>query len=318
MTVAGRVRPAHRGMGLDKSEQELNETTGVAASCGQYAENAAIAKGMNWIGAQFNFESAKSTFYNFYGIERLGRLSGQRFIGKYDWYREGCENLVAMQEIGGAIGRCDRRTRRRRDRRHARHHDLVRAPVPLEGPHAGAGQQVRLGRLPEHGQWARSWKCRTGARNGRGELEPQAQRHPAHRRVLQQANSSTACRCRGRCTTRAGATSRTIGAARTGKEKILEEVGATAPVAGAVHERPRADLAAARADRAQEEILKNYVEEGGFILAEACCGDKEFNESFKALMHDSSPTIGSARWPRNTPSGRCFPGSPREISRRSK
>ena len=31
------------------------------------------------------------TFYNVYGIERVGRLSGQRFIGDHDWYREGCE-----------------------------------------------------------------------------------------------------------------------------------------------------------------------------------------------------------------------------------
>ena len=57
---------------------------------------------MNWIGSQFNFESPKSSFYNVYGIERLGRLSGQRFIDKYDWYREGCERLVRLQQIGGS------------------------------------------------------------------------------------------------------------------------------------------------------------------------------------------------------------------------
>ena len=35
---------------------------------------------MFWVGRNFNFMEGKSYFYNFYGIERLGRLSGQRFI----------------------------------------------------------------------------------------------------------------------------------------------------------------------------------------------------------------------------------------------
>ena len=37
------------------------------------------------------------TFYNVYGIERVGRLSGQRFIGDHDWYREGCELLTGVK-----------------------------------------------------------------------------------------------------------------------------------------------------------------------------------------------------------------------------
>jgi hypothetical protein len=35
---------------------------------------------------------------------------------------------------------------------------------------------------------------------------------------------------------------------------------------------------------AQEEILKTYIEEGGFLVAEACCGDTVFAKSFKELM----------------------------------
>jgi hypothetical protein len=76
---------------------------------------------------------------------------------------------------------------------------------------------------------------------------------------------------------------------KTGKEKILEEVGTLlqspllyinghGPLGG------RAGLTAA-----QKEIVKTYLEEGGFILAEACCGDKEFNASFKELMKELFP-----------------------------
>ena len=34
----------------------------------------------------------------------------------------------------------------------------------------------------------------------------------------------------------------------------------------------------------QEKMLQKYVEEGGFLFAEACCGDREFAASFRELM----------------------------------
>src|SRR5262249_15331589 len=40
---------------------------------------------------------------------------------------------------------------------------------------------------------------------------------------------------------------------------------------------------------AQKEILLKYIEEGGFILAEACCGDAEFAKGFKELMDELFP-----------------------------
>ena len=36
--------------------------------------------------------------YYLYGLERVGRLTGRRFIGKHDWYREGAEYLVSLQD----------------------------------------------------------------------------------------------------------------------------------------------------------------------------------------------------------------------------
>src|SRR5262249_15272449 len=103
MSVAGVCGLLIAAMGLDQSEQQLDPASGIAAKCGIYSENTALAKGMNWVGANFNFESPKSTFYNIYGIERLGRLSGQRFIGRYDWYRQGCEKLISLQQDDGSI-----------------------------------------------------------------------------------------------------------------------------------------------------------------------------------------------------------------------
>src|SRR5262249_26740809 len=43
------------------------------------------------------------------------------------------------------------------------------------------------------------------------------------------------------------------------------------------HEAPRfTDL--------EERLIKTYVEQGGFLLAEACCGRKEFDTGFRELM----------------------------------
>jgi hypothetical protein len=39
----------------------------------------------------------------------------------------------------------------------------------------------------------------------------------------------------------------------------------------------------------QKEVLKKYLEEGGFLFAEACCGSKAFAEGFRKLMAELFP-----------------------------
>ena len=40
-------------------------------------------------------------YYYLYGVERVGILSGQRYFGHHDWYREGAAELVRRQQPGG-------------------------------------------------------------------------------------------------------------------------------------------------------------------------------------------------------------------------
>lgn len=40
---------------------------------------------------------SRSNFYFLYGLERAARLSGQRFFGEHDWYREGAQFLIRSQ-----------------------------------------------------------------------------------------------------------------------------------------------------------------------------------------------------------------------------
>ncbi len=58
-----------------------------------------IQRGLDWLGANFkvrnnpNYPSNYHLYY-MYALERVGRLTGQRYIGEHDWYREGAEYLV--------------------------------------------------------------------------------------------------------------------------------------------------------------------------------------------------------------------------------
>jgi len=53
---------------------------------------------LDWLARNFsvvrNPGYADWFLYYMYALERVGRLTGQRFIGEHDWYREGCEAIV--------------------------------------------------------------------------------------------------------------------------------------------------------------------------------------------------------------------------------
>ncbi|MCC9602202.1 DUF4159 domain-containing protein [Stieleria sp. JC731] len=62
-----------------------------------------IQKGLEWLARRFIVEDnpnghASTYFYYLYAIERTGRLSGRRFFGGHDWYREGAEKLISIQD----------------------------------------------------------------------------------------------------------------------------------------------------------------------------------------------------------------------------
>ncbi|MBX9583583.1 MAG: DUF4159 domain-containing protein [Gemmataceae bacterium] len=272
MTVAGVCGLLIAGMGLDEGGQGLDPATGVAANCGRYDENGPVARGMNWIGANFNFEQGKSVFYNVYGIERLGRLSGRRFIGTHDWYREGCEYVVRAQDPQtGAISKA----------RGIEGSDIIqtafgllflskgRTPVLVskfawgEFRDAGGGTFTEVG---GPGDGVVNWNRKhNDARHltefaGRELFKgvPLAwQAYDARKLVLDT------------------------------DDRIADEVGVLlqSPVVY-LNGHGRIPFVGRRGDllNTQEKILQRYVDEGGFLLAEACCGDGEFAASFRELM----------------------------------
>jgi hypothetical protein len=89
--------------------------------CGNEPGDDEIARGIDWLGRNFTVrnnpgddgQAQRWLLYYLYAMERVGRMSGQRFFyGKpqmnpntgefatprYDWYREGCEVLLGQQD----------------------------------------------------------------------------------------------------------------------------------------------------------------------------------------------------------------------------
>ncbi len=62
-----------------------------------------VEAGLQWMAAHFSTEAnpqagGRSYYYYMYALERAGRLTGRRFVGNHDWYREGAESLIAKQD----------------------------------------------------------------------------------------------------------------------------------------------------------------------------------------------------------------------------
>jgi hypothetical protein len=270
-------------MGLNESPQKLNDRTGIAERCGEYLAldkggrevslNDVLRKGMNWIGNNFSFDKApeaKSTYYNVYGIERVGRLSGQRFIGKFDWYREGCEWLVAEQKKTDGSWQQNGGVDVDQVNVIATSFALLflskgRTPI-LISKLAHGDHVIRNGILEEKGEragivgWNRkhndarhmtefaSRELFKGLPLGWQVYDPRRKPFPNQQAVLEEVGVLV-------------------------QSPILYLNGHTAP----------------QLTGEQEQLFKKYVEEGGFVIAEACCGSREFAAGFRALMKKLFP-----------------------------
>lgn len=73
--------------------------------CQLSAPNQVMQNGRKWLADNFSVASNPGLgtfqFYYLYGLERAGRMSGVRFFGRHDWYREGATMFVENQKSGG-------------------------------------------------------------------------------------------------------------------------------------------------------------------------------------------------------------------------
>lgn len=93
----------------DKVHPTDAKVVGETVHCCNRGETEAdrLSDAMGWLAKNFRITGNPGpypkqwTLYYLYGLERVGRLSAQRFIGRHDWYREGADYLV-NDEIAGA------------------------------------------------------------------------------------------------------------------------------------------------------------------------------------------------------------------------
>jgi hypothetical protein len=246
--------------GLLMAAAELNDRRekprkdGTFSNCGQYAENPHVQRAITWVGRHFNIPNTPHIYYNLYGIERAGRLSGERFFGSVDWYREGCKYLTRpgrQLDDGSWFDSLER-------------YPVVCTSFALlflaKGRTPILMTKLVHGPLPNRG---------TDWNNDRNDLH----------HLVNFASKELFKRL-----------PRPLGwqifdgmRPRVRNEQDLNNlVGELLPspiVYFNGHQAPRFT------DR-EKEILKKYVENGGFILAEACCGQKAFDRGVRALLKE--------------------------------
>lgn len=76
---------------------------GTPICCDKKEADQSIERAVRWMTNHFSVGSNPGVnswlLYYLYGLERAGRLSGTRFFGKHDWYREGAAFLVKRQSV---------------------------------------------------------------------------------------------------------------------------------------------------------------------------------------------------------------------------
>ncbi len=264
MTIAGLC-------GLYIAGSEL----GRGNKCGEYPDDRHIAKALEWLNgnpakkipSKFTYELESRTYYHLYGLERAGRLSGMRFFGEHDWYREGCELLVKKQDANGSWPKGSAHDR---------------------WPHVNTAFALLFlskGRTPVvisklvHGNWPRR-EDDTDWNNDRNDLRHLTESLPKTENPLfgkrpvawQTYDIMRALYARGN---QPGVKDEDAVVADMRQAPILYITG---------HETPLRRLQ----DR-ENALIKRFVDNGGFLFAEACCGDKDFDAGIKEWVKENWP-----------------------------
>lgn len=82
---------------------------GVAPRCGEYRLNRPLANGIRWLSNEFSprenpRRGGAWKYYWLYAAERAGILTGRRYFGQHDWYRDGSAELIRRQNVDGSWG----------------------------------------------------------------------------------------------------------------------------------------------------------------------------------------------------------------------
>jgi hypothetical protein len=217
--------------------------------CGEQETNGALDRALAWMGRKFSIENnpglenAGHTWqlYYLYGVERAGRLTNQRFLGKHDWYRAGADALVRMQINPGA-GEW-------RGSGHAENDPNIATSFALLFLSKGR-RPILISKL-KHAPLDDWNHHRTDLGNLTSYVEQQWKRD---------------------------LTWQVVDVAQATADDLLQS-----PVVF-LSGKMSADLS-----DEQVQKLREYIDRGGFLFAEGCCGGVDFDRGFRLLMKRMFP-----------------------------
>ena len=210
-----------------------------------------IDRGLQWMGRNFSVNrnpvaggpiqaSRAWLLYYLYGLERVGRTTGHRFIGGHDWYREGAATLVASQN-------------------------------KLQGSWKGSGAMQNN---PSIGTalcllfLSKGQRPVLIAKGLRGEQEDGNQHRSDVGNLTHYVEGLW-------------------GRDMTWQLIDLETAGSTDLLQSPVLFLSGSNSLQLNED--QRRTLRAYVDQGGFLLAEACCNGTSFDHDFRQLMREIFP-----------------------------
>ena len=100
MTCAGIAAMVITDDQINRGDARVDD--GRVLCCGEHLLNDRLDNGLKWLERHFTVQSnpgeGQHWLYYLYGLERAGRMTNRRFIGRHDWYREGTSTLLNAQD----------------------------------------------------------------------------------------------------------------------------------------------------------------------------------------------------------------------------
>jgi hypothetical protein len=230
--------------GLKRFQGQEYLSGGKIENCGKGGINVNLKRATDWLARNFHVgqnvgNGQQWKYYYLYGLERAGRLTGQRFFGEHDWYREGAEELVHDQD-------------------------------KLQG--------FWKGFLFEDNEFVATSFALLFLAKGRAPVLMNKVRHGPN----------------GDWDNDVDDVRNLVGlVSRDWKNLLTWQV--VDPEIASVQDLLQAPILFLNGHRAPEfseagkKNLRAYVDQGGFLFAEACCGSKEFDQGFRELMKEIFP-----------------------------
>jgi hypothetical protein len=253
MSIAGLTGLIIAEMDLKASKENGEPDCG--KGCGDGEEDPNIALALKYVGQKLpgraddiNPGAMPHLYYSIYGIERAGRYTGLRFLGEKDWYRIGCEYLTRVQKNDGSWG----------------------GPNPEDAPVLATSFALLFlskGRTP------------VLVSKLAHDPEPDWNLHRSDARNLVQFCSRELFRSHPLAWQ----------AFDPRNPERLGVGGGPQALAAELLQSPVAMVSGKQAPKLsdpEKELLKEYVVNGGFVYAEACCGSQAFDKGFRALVKE--------------------------------